>query len=251
MKLSANPADWLVLQFQIGAGNVSSGATSATLETGQGGLIPAIPAGEWIAALAVDCSDPETVMLSQLRLGDWVYITSVTGDVITMRRSGTARTITEGEYLFFPAGAFEQGAVLQKLKDIEYALSFVWGGGDGVPRLSDAADALQVVPTVAASMAVKIKAGFAWIGNIQARVRTDYTTGLITAPAADSRIDLVELVLGIGGASDTVTVKTGTQSSTPTAPTVDSGAIALAEILMTYESTTITSGMITDRRTRV
>jgi hypothetical protein len=72
----------------------------------------------------------------------------------------------------------------------------------------------------------------------------------IGVPATDPRIDLVQATL----TDWAIEVKTGAESATPVAPTVDTGAIALAEIYTRVGMTVIkdvddsVNGYITDVR---
>lgn len=67
------------------------------------------------------------------------------------------------------------------------------------------------------------------------------TTGTITAPAANPRIDrvVVDVVSGI------ISVVTGTEATTPVAPAVPSGKSPLCQILLLTSSSSITNSMIT------
>ncbi len=70
------------------------------------------------------------------------------------------------------------------------------------------------------------------------------TTGTITAPVSNPRIDR----LVINQFSGTISVVTGTEASSPTPPTIPTGSLPVAQILLQTSTTTITNNMITDER---
>jgi len=103
---------------------------------------------------------------------------------------------------------------------------------------------LKVEPTSPASMAVRVRAGRVNYGIENFDV-IDQVTGTITAPVANSRIDLVYI-----DTDGTVKVSTGTAAASPVAPSYNS-KVALAQITLTSASTSITSSMIKDVRSWV
>ena len=70
------------------------------------------------------------------------------------------------------------------------------------------------------------------------------STGTITAPVSHDRIDRVV----IDRASGVVSVITGSENISPTAPTITSGKCPVAQILLHTSSTVIANSMITDER---
>ena len=70
------------------------------------------------------------------------------------------------------------------------------------------------------------------------------STGTITAPSANPRIDRI-VIDNISGA---VSVVTGTEAASPTPPAIPSGKSPIAQILLQTSSTAITNAMITDER---
>lgn len=70
------------------------------------------------------------------------------------------------------------------------------------------------------------------------------TTGTITAPTTNPRIDLVVIDRMTGVAS----VVTGTPGATPAIPAIPAGSTPVAQILLQTSSTVITDSMITDMR---
>jgi hypothetical protein len=72
-------------------------------------------------------------------------------------------------------------------------------------------------------------------------------TGTITAPSVNPRIDRVTLDITDG----TVAVVTGTESTSPAAPSISDNTIPLAQISLTTSTTSITNSDITDERTLI
>jgi len=102
---------------------------------------------------------------------------------------------------------------------------------------------LKVEPTQTPSMYVRVRAGR--IVTTAQKYVVDDQTILLTAPVANSRIDLVYVsTVGV------VTVLQGVAAASPVAPAY-AGKLVLAEITMTSTTTTITTSMIDDARSRV
>lgn len=97
--------------------------------------------------------------------------------------------------------------------------------------------------TATPAMTVTLDAGFIWNGTTLTTV-AQQTTGTITAPAGNPRIDRVVIDNGTGA----VSVVTGTPAGSPTAPAIPSGKSPVAQVLLQTSSTTITNSMITDER---
>lgn len=73
------------------------------------------------------------------------------------------------------------------------------------------------------------------------------STGTITAPVGNPRIDRVV----IDQASGAVSVVTGTPAASPTPPAIPAGKLPVAQILLQTTSSSITNSMITDERAAV
>lgn len=71
------------------------------------------------------------------------------------------------------------------------------------------------------------------------------TTGTITAPSTNPRIDRV-VIDGVTGA---VSVVTGTEAASPVAPAVPVGKITVAQVALSTSTTSITNSLLTDERT--
>ncbi len=253
MRLPAIPLDFLIVQLDPSGSSVGSTDTTATLKSGDGASLPPIAEGRWLPVLAVACTGPEEATLAEMQAGDWLHITDVSGDTITMQRTDTARTLQPGEYLFLSLSAYQWGFLMAKLEHMEFALSTRFGGYDGVPQWGEdgAPDALKVVPDSPSAMRVKVLPGVAMIAGEVFRLASAWTSGTITAPSSNNRIDLVQAKSGAGGLYDAPSIKTGAESAAPSAPAADSGAIPLGEILLTPSHSTIEEGDITDARTRI
>jgi hypothetical protein len=252
MKLCAAPLDFVVVRLDVGGDSVGVSDTTATLETDHGAELPAIPSGKWLPLLAVPCLDPNQVTLDEFRGGDWLQVTDVTGDAITFRRTGSAREIAAGEYLFLSLSSYLVDVLTQKLEDVEAYVARIKGGYDGIPRYGadGAPDELKVIPDSPASMRVAVSPGVALVSSEVLRLRALSYTPTLTAPVTQNRIDLVQAFLGTESRLDYCAVKQGAESATPSAPSVDSGAIGLATILLTPSHTTIQAADITDIRVR-
>ena len=80
-------------------------------------------------------------------------------------------------------------------------------------------------------------------------VGTDEDTSAISAPTGDPRIDIVQI-----SRYDVVSIKTGSESGSPSAPAVDANCMKLAEIYCRVGMTSVkdtddsTNGYITDSR---
>jgi hypothetical protein len=94
-----------------------------------------------------------------------------------------------------------------------------------------------------ADMTVRIDAGSILSGTTLTEV-TAQDTSTITAPSSDPRIDRVVLDPSDG----TVSVVTGTEDASPTAPAITSGHIPLCKIALTVGQTEIVNADITDER---
>jgi hypothetical protein len=135
------------------------------------------------------------------------------------------------------------------LELVHYLLSHAWGGGDGVIR--GPLDELEVVAQSPASLAVDVKPGYAFIGNQPYKLAATTGTASVTAPTTDPRIDLVQARLDTWD----ISIVTGTEAPSPSAPSPDSDAVALAELYLRPGMSSIkdtddaTNGYITDVRT--
>jgi len=93
------------------------------------------------------------------------------------------------------------------------------------------------------AMTVTLDAGALYNGQILTEVATQ-TTGTITAPATNPRIDRVV----INKATGVVSVIIGTPAGSPTPPALTAGVYPIAQVLLQTTSTTIVNSMLTDER---
>ena len=130
--------------------------------------------------------------------------------------------------------------------------SLAWGGGDGVIRNASAGD-LAVSARTPPGMAVSVAPGYAFIGRFPFRLSASTMVGGIASPVSHPRIDLVQARLDTWD----VTVKQGTEATSPSAPEPDDDCLALAELYLRPGMTAVldsddgVNGYITDVRTYV
>lgn len=131
-----------------------------------------------------------------------------------------------------------------------FLLSLAWGGGDGVIRHATTDD-LKVAATATPGMSVEVQPGYAFISSFPYKLDVATETAVVTAPTSQPRIDLVQARLSTWD----VSIVTGTESASPTAPSAETDCIALAELYLRPGMTCIkdtddsTNGYITDVRT--
>ena len=129
-----------------------------------------------------------------------------------------------------------------------HLLSQAWGGGDGVIRAIESELAVQA--TSPESMSVEVQTGYAFIGRMPYHLDSTTQTADVFAPTTNPRIDIVQARL----ATWDITIKTGTEDPSPTAPTPDTDTIVLAQLYLRPTMTTIKNtddtinGYITDAR---
>jgi hypothetical protein len=135
---------------------------------------------------------------------------------------------------------------------VHFLLAQAWGGGNGVIR-GATTDDLKTVPTSPASLVVEVKPGYAFVARMPYKLAAATQTPSITAPTSQPRIDLVQARLDTWD----ISVKTGTEAASPTAPSPDTNCIALARLHCRVGMTSIKStddsvnGYIVDARTFV
>lgn len=104
--------------------------------------------------------------------------------------------------------------------------------------------AYQAYAASTPNMTVKVAAGALLVAGAVVE-NAIQTTGTITAPVSNSRIDRVV----IDATTGVVSVITGTSGVSPSAPALTAGKLPVAQVLLTSASTAITNSMITDERT--
>lgn len=126
-----------------------------------------------------------------------------------------------------------------------YALAITsWlGSVTGVmPSAVSSAGDLEVTEQGTPDMSVQIAVGAAVVSGKLDGLGLVTTSPTFEAPDANDVIAIVQLKDGV------VTLKYGTEAASPSAPSVDSGNIKLAEVLLTTAHTTVESADITDSR---
>jgi len=136
------------------------------------------------------------------------------------------------------------------LELLEFFIAQAWGGGSGVLR-NATTDNLAVKATSPVGLSVEVRSGYAIVSNFPYKLAATTQTVPITAPTTNPRRDLVQARLGTWD----ISVKQGTEAASPTVPTPDTDAIALAQLHLTTAMTSIkdtndgTNGYIIDART--
>lgn len=97
----------------------------------------------------------------------------------------------------------------------------------------------QAVP----NMTVRVDAGRMFVSGALVLVAAQ-STGTITAPAVNPRIDRVVLDVNTGA----VSVLTGVEAASPAPPAIPGGKFPCAQVLLQISSTVITNSMVTDDR---
>jgi len=100
---------------------------------------------------------------------------------------------------------------------------------------------LKVEPTIAASMAVRVRSGRVSFGNTCYEIENQ-TTSVMVAPSSNPRIDVICI-----DTDGTITIVTGTEAASPSVPALGD-KIPLAQIALTTATTSITADEITDAR---
>src|SRR5438552_13224868 len=95
----------------------------------------------------------------------------------------------------------------------------------------------------APNMTVLLQPGHIFDGTNLTEVAAQ-STATFTTPATNPRIDRVVVQQLTGVAS----VVTGTESASPTPPSIPSGTVPVAQVLLQPSTTAITNAMITDER---
>jgi len=92
-------------------------------------------------------------------------------------------------------------------------------------------------------MTVQLNSGFIWDGSSLTE-KSAQTTGIITAPTTNPRIDRVVVDASTG----VVSVITGTEAASPTPPAIPVGKLPVAQVLLSVGQSQITNADITDER---
>jgi hypothetical protein len=159
-------------------------------------------------------------------------------DRLTVARAqaGTsASTHTAGATVEQNAYAIQVEELQDRVAWLELGMAAMRGGlakSGVIPMLPNTG--LKVVAQGTPDMTVEISTGAGLVAGQTVGVGAAVDTAAMTAPAANPRIDLVQI-----DQSGSVEVKTGTEAGSPVAPTVDADALALATIYHRVGSTSI------------
>jgi len=135
------------------------------------------------------------------------------------------------------------------LELVHYLVNLAWGGGDGILRGATSGD-LGAAAKAPPALHVEVGAGYAFISKYPYRLTSAMDTPAVTPPTTHPRIDLVQARLTTWD----ISVKTGTESASPTAPSPDADCLALAQLYLRPGMTCIkdsddsTNGYIIDVR---
>ena len=119
--------------------------------------------------------------------------------------------------------------------EMAYVLINMTGGGaDGVVAGLTAGD-LEVTPAQPTGLTVVVQPGWAFISRMPYRLDEPFETAPVTPPVSQPRMDLVQARL----ADWDVTIKSGTESDTPSAPAADADCMPLAHVYLRPGMTSI------------
>ena len=188
--------------------------------------------------------------------GEIVKVTAIAADTpssgldtltVTRAQDGTtATTHSANDYvgLFFYRAAFAE--LMGRIATLEQLLNSVVGNTTGIQR--PPTDALAVTAESSPSMTVEIAPG-AGVSSGQPIALASMATLTFVAPSTNPRIDIIEI-----DQDGTVSAVTGTEAASPSAPSVTTDSIKLAEVYHRTAETSIkdtndsTNGYITDSR---
>lgn len=174
---------------------------------------------------------------------DLALVTGLSGNTLTIQRdydgsTGIVHAVDEVVEVVLSAKMYTD--LRDRVYRLERAMGGFFGGGDGlIANSAYGAITQQSTP----NMTVQAAAGFGFISGETIEIDAGSDTDTITAPSTNNRIDRVVFTLGTG-----LTVVTGVESGSPSAPATPSESISLATILLTPSHTDIDNADITDAR---
>lgn len=130
--------------------------------------------------------------------------------------------------------------------------------GDGVfvtERVNGVDGGLVAATSPSPTMALRILGGAFFVDDVPFKLTSDVTTPVLVAPTGGDRIDLV----AASSEDAAFVILTGAEASTPSAPAVTAGMVALAEVYLRPGMTVINNddttaadeGYITDVRNKL
>lgn len=217
------------------AEDIDDSQTSFDVEEGDGDLITSVPA--WTR------TDGKTEQME---------ITDVSTDTLTVVREVNGTTATShkaGVKLDVDVVAAQTTEIHNAIIESYAIMSQMSGGGDFVLRDAQEPTFFEVIAQAAPDMSVRIRAGMGFVSALGVRTTDNTDTAVIVAPVGNPRIDIVQI-----SKFNIITIKTGSEAGSPSAPAVDSDNLLLAEIFARVGMTSIkdaddaSNGFITDAR---
>ena len=222
--------------------SLDSSDTTMQVSTGDGSKFPS---GPFLGVLTPSMS------LTDLDVAEYVEIESKASDVFTF---GDRDLYSQAASQSHPAGTMFLEVwqprhitnIQQALRDVKYAIAHAYGHIEtGIKVWGTAGDQMLTTEQSTPDMTVLIKAGFGFRNGIMARLPSEHTTDIISAPSSSALKDLVSM--------DTIfqliVITTGTEGAG--IPATPSGHFALAEIDLIISQSTIVNGDITDVRIQI
>lgn len=225
--------------------DIDDSTTEFDLSSGQGATMPAVPFWAMVGGDG----------------GEQMCVTNVSSDTVTAERGANGTSAVA----HFAGDSFEIGNVAAQHQEVQDILESVFrflcelAGGNADAVLYNAGDTyFEVIAQDTPDMTVKVQAGKGFANGRPVEITSDYTTAAITAPSANPRIDIVQVSQYTDDDyTSEVTIKTGEEAGSPSAPSPDSGAMKVAEIYCRVGMVSIkdeddaSNGYITDSRTHV
>ena len=113
---------------------------------------------------------------------------------------------------------------ISRIEALQVMVVDMLGGGEGVVRKA-AGTELGVVAQGSPDMTVVFKAGAGVVSGEIGWLSVDTTSSVMVAPTVDPRIDIVQI-----DQDGVVSVKAGSEAGSPSAPSVDTDQLKLAEV---------------------
>lgn len=216
---------------------IASGALSLVLNSAQS--YPTVPFKFYLGTERLRCS---AVALDTPSSGK---------DTLTVTRgedNTTAAQHVVGKKAVQWASAYDFQELIDRIDVLTFALAKILGDNEGV-QFTYGENDLKVEAQASPDMTVKVNPGVALVSGQIAAVVSTTNTDTIIAPATNPRIDIIQVAQ-----DGTVSVKSGAEAGSPSAPSVDSNNQKLAEIYLRVGATSIkdtddaSNGYITDSR---
>lgn len=216
--------------------SVSSSATSFVLKFSGANGAPSVPFYATVDSEVVEVTDVQqntpssaldtlTVVRGQLSTDAEIHDTNS-----LVENLNNAAHITELQY---------------QVEALRGLVAAMLGDSSGVQRVAgyDTTTSLNVRAQSTPDMTVRVAPGSCVVGGQPVALTAETNSAMITAPVTNPRIDVIQI-----DQSGNVEVVTGTEAVSPSAPSVDSDALKLAEIALAIDTASITSVEITDGR---